>query len=578
MDFVEEAQKKLLRIRTFQDDVARARLQSNDPSLEPPPKTPLPQVLQTPVVEAVHVTPPVALTIAPQKQTAPSSLSQIHALSPIHSPNTITAVRATPEASKLKPRTQVPPLQEKLAHQISATDIAQVAKTHQNSILSDDGEMHSEYSLGGGNIIRDTKHKRFRLFPAMLQATLGWFSETKKAYVTATQGPTHTVAKVETRLATVQKALQQEKQAPKDDFQYVASHLKTIERKPVSTSVIIKAKSELPLPTWSHVVEQEPIATSEDIAPELIPAVTEVQHPEIIPESQEVTLQVPEVFVEHEMPKVVAPKLSPYVPPREVEVPSYVPQIPTYQKNQFQNAEPQTSPKTTSRYYLIFASVILMATTFGVGVSYYFFGRGTNTAQIRTEVVYEIPQLFTSQEKTAVLLPPDRFTFLGVLADDLKKNKNTVQLYPVLEQKGGTSIPADANSILTTLSPRTPGSFTRGIREISFGGVNQQPFIVLKTKSFDTAFAGMLAWEQTLSVDLSPLFGDPVTESFDSTVRTSTQTRDAFFKDIITSNKSARLLVDGNGDDRIVYAFIDQNTLVITTTRAALESIIPLVK
>jgi hypothetical protein len=80
-----------------------------------------------------------------------------------------------------------------------------------------------------------------------------------------------------------------------------------------------------------------------------------------------------------------------------------------------------------------------------------------------------------------------------------------------------------------------------------------------------------------MSADLSPLFGTPVSSSYNPEVRTDTGTSEAYFKDIIASNKNARLLVDENGDDRIVYTFIDKNTIVITTTRDALSDILPLV-
>jgi hypothetical protein len=137
--------------------------------------------------------------------------------------------------------------------------------------------------------------------------------------------------------------------------------------------------------------------------------------------------------------------------------------------------------------------------------------------------------------------------------------------------------PAGAELILQVLEPRTLGSFTRSIKEITFGGTqNSQPFIILKSTSFDVAFAGMLDWEQTISADLSPLFGTPVTETFDSSARTDSQVRSAYFKDTITGNKSVRLLLDENGKDRIVYTFINQNTILITTNRESLETLIPL--
>jgi hypothetical protein len=88
----------------------------------------------------------------------------------------------------------------------------------------------------------------------------------------------------------------------------------------------------------------------------------------------------------------------------------------------------------------------------------------------------------------------------------------------------------------------------------------------------------MLGWEEAMSADLAPLFGSPVSSSYNPEVRTDTGTSEAYFKDVIAVNKNARLLVDENGDDRIIYTFIDKNTVVITTTREALSEIVPLLK
>jgi len=88
----------------------------------------------------------------------------------------------------------------------------------------------------------------------------------------------------------------------------------------------------------------------------------------------------------------------------------------------------------------------------------------------------------------------------------------------------------------------------------------------------------MLAWEGTLSADLAPLFGAPVTESFDPTARTTDQVRTAFFRDTIAGNVSARLLVDRNNTDRLVYGFIKPNLILIAPNQDTFELVAPLVQ
>jgi Flp pilus assembly secretin CpaC len=133
-------------------------------------------------------------------------------------------------------------------------------------------------------------------------------------------------------------------------------------------------------------------------------------------------------------------------------------------------------------------------------------------------------------------------------------------------------------TIFTALELRAPGSFTRSVQEITFGGYNgTDPFILMKVTDFDTAFGGMLAWEPAMSTDLSPLFGIPVTESFDPYARTDTQIRSAFFRDTVIANKSVRVLVDAQDTERLMYAFVQPNIILITTNQATFSAIAPLV-
>jgi len=99
----------------------------------------------------------------------------------------------------------------------------------------------------------------------------------------------------------------------------------------------------------------------------------------------------------------------------------------------------------------------------------------------------------------------------------------------------------------------------------------------MKVTNFDTAFGGILQWEADLSEDLAPLFGIPVTESYDPYARTATQIRPAFFRDTIIANKSARLLVDAQDDERLLYSFINPNLILITTNADTFNAILPLV-
>jgi hypothetical protein len=101
---------------------------------------------------------------------------------------------------------------------------------------------------------------------------------------------------------------------------------------------------------------------------------------------------------------------------------------------------------------------------------------------------------------------------------------------------------------------------------------------VLKVTSFEAAFGGLLSWESSISADLSPFFGAPVTGTFDPTDRSTTQIRAPYFKDTVIANLDARILTDETQKERLVYAFLDRNTVILTVNKSALEAVINAVK
>ena len=88
-----------------------------------------------------------------------------------------------------------------------------------------------------------------------------------------------------------------------------------------------------------------------------------------------------------------------------------------------------------------------------------------------------------------------------------------------------------------------------------FGALEKSTFLIIKLSSFENAFAGMLAWEKTLSQDIGPLFA------------TSELLRnlpiDSVFTDIVDKNKDIRILMF-NDQTVLLYSFFDNNKLIIT--------------
>jgi hypothetical protein len=125
---------------------------------------------------------------------------------------------------------------------------------------------------------------------------------------------------------------------------------------------------------------------------------------------------------------------------------------------------------------------------------------------------------------------------------------------------GGAEKTASAPDVLATLNWGVESALTRSISDITFIMAEQKPVIILKVTSFDAAFGGLLLSERELSGELFPLFGPVVT----STYKVGVGTVAPEFVDELASNHDVRVLKDEMENERLVYGFVDQNTIVIT--------------
>lgn len=189
------------------------------------------------------------------------------------------------------------------------------------------------------------------------------------------------------------------------------------------------------------------------------------------------------------------------------------------------------------------------------------------------------PAFFVTSVHKTVFLDQDRIRFLEELTTarlSLELDAGSFAHLAVAATENDVR-PALSEDIMAIIEPRVPGAFLRSLSPtLMFGAydTDRAPFLVLKTDSFEIALAGMLAWEQTMSVDLEPYFGGVVRRSFDASALTRDQTREAFFKDTIVKNRDARILVDEYNNERIAYLFFDPSTILIASDTRTLEALI----
>jgi hypothetical protein len=91
-------------------------------------------------------------------------------------------------------------------------------------------------------------------------------------------------------------------------------------------------------------------------------------------------------------------------------------------------------------------------------------------------------------------------------------------------------------------------------------------FLLFQTKDYNTAYASMLTWEQTIITDMFSLFAINISGSKKDLLN-------APWKDIIINNKDARVLLDKNSNPILYYLFIDKNYFVITDNQDTIREI-----
>ena len=119
---------------------------------------------------------------------------------------------------------------------------------------------------------------------------------------------------------------------------------------------------------------------------------------------------------------------------------------------------------------------------------------------------------------------------------------------------------ATLQDIVNTMKPRIPKQLGTILYPDYMFAVHtteeNTPVIFLVADSYDTAFAGMLAWEPTLAQDLAPFF-----PSRGATALNASSTK---FEDMAVDNIDARVLRAPNKKVRVLYAVLEKNVIVIT--------------
>ncbi len=238
---------------------------------------------------------------------------------------------------------------------------------------------------------------------------------------------------------------------------------------------------------------------------------------------------------------------------------------------------PKPPKKTVHKITLILLSFGLIIA--GILLVVFFYTTSNTETVSKDNVVSKL--LFTETDGSFEIESLVGKNLLTALNDNILRTNiqfNTFKNLQIIEKTPVGKHPVSASDFLTSLNTKAPGSLIRSLEPNFMVGIHSikdnEPFFILKTRSFDTAFAGMLNWEQHMSVDLNPLFGTPVTNSLVS-IREKTQqaSLNAQFVDVIIKSRDTRVLFNERGEIAILYTFLNKDTLIITTNKNTFEEI-----
>jgi len=213
---------------------------------------------------------------------------------------------------------------------------------------------------------------------------------------------------------------------------------------------------------------------------------------------------------------------------------------------------------------ILFFLVIITVIASG---SYYFYKLNTTPTSTYT---FEPSILFTEKKLGIDVTTLNGFSLLGTLNNARSSAAFSLGIIVDLYLTRGSTTskeqttPTHLSSIgfLSRIQAHVSDDFLRSLTSKYMVGIyttgnGNIPFIVLKTNSYNYAFSGMLLWEKKMLVDLSPFFPQYIPKN--STLATPT------FSDAVIENMDVREMRSATGSLLLLYSFVNQNTIVITT-------------
>ncbi len=572
--------KSLTKIRTYAMDLDAVRNQHNPKDTKAENPAPVSTITKEVIGEETFKA-PISKIVTPKK--------------------VVTVINKKPIGLNIDSATPaLKPIPSSLSESISSIN-------NKKSIIVDNDEG------AAATIITDTKRNRFKLIPAVIGSIKKWFEKEKKS-LTAKKTPRYSVPDSSLRKGVIQKATSKTGRFATADFDSIQERIKkrneiiedkpevegsTIwtphtetgfflleapEKTPVTNVKIESRKSfTAPIPNepqpTAPILEVKPIVEVETAVeeadnrwsnPEVIkPEVTEVVLPsESVIEELKITSEPAEVIVEEtpivqnetwemtdndegveqtpeELSKDNLPDAEFKIPVTVIKEEETESKVPWYLQRDFW--------LSTNILTLLVATMTVLF--IAVGTVMLLNQKAASTAELPvTEAILKGSNVEIIKVSNLDL---ESLTLAFTNAEG-KVNKTT-EIVPTIDK-----VEISATNVFSLLFPNADISFVHSVKKIHLGYSEQQvPFIVFDFTDKRAVFGGMLVWEHTITKDLSTLLGNNEDSSNG-------------FADGKNNQIDIRFITDA-GQDILVYAIVD-NSVIITTDRLTLESLITLTK
>lgn len=166
-------------------------------------------------------------------------------------------------------------------------------------------------------------------------------------------------------------------------------------------------------------------------------------------------------------------------------------------------------------------------------------------------------------------------TLSSVIQDSIaNKNLNESELAGIHisnPKDNETTSELTSEELLIAIASRAPELVRKSLNNefvVGYSGPGKNPFLILTTDNFPEAFAGMLAWENSLYDDFATIFNLPTLG-----VVSAVQRQVYEYSDGVILSRDVRILKNSGDLPPLYYGFTDKNTVLITTSDTIFKKI-----